>query len=906
MPPRHRTVPGTSGHKGTRTKRFRPWRAVLLAIILLFLAGLVAGSIYIFRLYQSLPSVANLGTLMSQNSTIYGLNDQPVMTLQGQQNRVAIPLSQISKTMQEAIVATEDKRFWTNVGIDPRSILRSALADLRHGSAVQGASTISEQLGKSLFLTDNKGFSYKIKEILLGLDLERTYTKPEILDMYLNQIYLGEGAFGVDAAARTYFGVSASQLDLPQAALLAGLPKAPSLYDPYVNPKLAIQRRNVVLGLMAQQGYITAAQASAAARAPLNLVGVGPGGVSNNDNAYFVDDVVRILLKHFTQNQVYSGGLKIYTTLDPAIQAAAVHAINAVMGPAKVPVPEPEAAVIAMDPTTGYVLADVGGRTHPYAMGLNRATGDFRGDFYRQTGSSIKPLAEYTTAIENGYTPLSVIDDGPWLLVHGKPWPTNDDFIYRGRITLAEALAISDNNASVRLLKDVGVNAGFYTATKKFGLPLIGSGAVNDRNLAMGIGGLTRGVTVLQMADAYSTFDNQGVRPKPIFVRKVLNQSGDLLWSDPPQLHAEISPQVAYVMTKMMEGVIQYGTGDPDAQIGRPAAGKTGTSSNGVDGWFVGYVPGLVVAAWEGNDNHQPQPGVYGATYAGPIWRLTMLGALAHQKARNFPRPNGLARITVDIKSGLLPSPLTPAKYIKTFWAVAGTQPTKISNVWTKATVTKQDPHELYSPACVGLTPMTRVFLKRPTDILIGPRYQLPIDASLWVPTKSCTGQTVPAHVGRHLPGSAGQNATPAGSGSGAAGTSTTPATATGSTQTTPSTSPSSPSTSAGSSTQSPASSPGTTTQNPASNAPVQLNLTIQNDLFSPPTLQAPVNSKITLLIQNQDAVPYSFDLPGFGIQGLNIPANGNAQVTFTSGPTGAYLFDLSGSPPVDGVLNIR
>ncbi len=883
--PPPRREPGSSARR-----RVRWGRLVWIFALTVVLGGAVAATLYGESLAKSLPSVTGLEPLAGRGTTIYDLKGKAIYTLQGTQNRQPVPLSQIPLNLQHAIIAAEDKRFYQNHGFDILGLIRSVLADIRHQAPVQGASTITEQLAKILYLKDNRSLSYKIKELILGVELSRYYTKSEVLEMYLNNVYLGQGTFGVGAAAEAYFGKPVSQLDLAQCALLAGLPQAPSLYDPYVNPKLARMRQAYVLDRMVAQGYITRAQARAAEAEPLQLASATVN--TSYPDPYFIDDVIRILLQHFPESEIYNGGLKVYTTLRPSIYQDIQHAMNAELGQPRVPIPEPEAAAVVMDPHTGYVLAEVGGRTHPVMMGLNRANSSL---FLRQTGSAIKPLAEYTTAIEQGESPSTIIDDGPWMLLHGKPWPHNDNYVYQGRIPMSEALAISDNNASVRLLHRVGINAAFNTATKKFGLPLVSSGPKNDRNLAMGIGGLTRGVTPMQMVDAYATFPNMGSRPTPILVRKVTDSQGNLLWADPPHLTPEITPQVAYLMIKMMEGVVKYGTGDPVAQIGRPDAGKTGTSSGGADCWFVGFTPQLVMGVWEGYDTVKPQPGGYGATLAAPIWRYVMMAALRHQPVEHFTRPSGLITVNVDTKSGLLPSRLTPRQYIRPALFIKGNQPTRVSNVWVQEKVLKNNHHLLWEPGCPG-KPVMVTFLRRPTNIFIGPNFQLPVDAKLWPPTRTCTGAVV-GHGSIRIPGGF------SGSSGGGTGSSTASGQGSSSSASPQGANPSSPGTTPSGSGQGTGSGAGSTQGTSATGA---VTINIVNGAFTPQSVNVAPNQPVTLTVINQDSTQYRFSLPAMSVENQPIPAHSAVNIEVNTGPPGVDLFYLATVPPAQGLLNVQ
>ncbi len=807
----------------------------------------LAGAYLTIRVITTLPSVNTVGQ-ESTRSVIYDLAGQPVSYLWGQAAQ-PVPLSEIPIDLQDAIIATEDHAFYQNSGIDLKSIVRAALADLTHRAAVQGASTITEQLAKIHYLSNQKTLTRKIAEVILGLEIAHTYTKAQILDMYLNQVYLGEGATGVADASQVYFNKPVSQLTLGQAALIAGLPQAPSYLDPFVNLTAAVARQHVVLQNMVHYGYITEAQAQAAASAPLDLSHGTLASTTNYPYPWYVDTVVSTLLSHgFSMNQLLYGGLKIYTPLVPSIENDATNAVATVMNKAFGPiqpgvVPNNEAAVIVIDPHNGYVEAVVGGRVHNTILAFNRAT-----QAYRQTGSAIKPLAEYTTAILQGYTPGTIIDDGIWMFHNGVPWPQNDSKRYLGRITMQRALSLSDNNASVRLLSMVGIHNAFVTATQIFGLPLVAQGVRNDQTLAMGIGGLTKGVTPMQMAEAYTVFPNEGYRAIPIVVTKVVSPTGQVLFTDAPQLIHVLSAQVSYVMIKMMERMFVYGTArSPLLQINRPAAGKTGTTNRATDGWFIAFTPQLETVVWEGTDNNATQPGVYGATHAGPIWADLMRQVVANMPVEHFPRPPGIVQVTIDTKSGMLPSPLTPRQYNPVwlgyvvsnhYFYINGTQPTQQSNVWIQVQVDSADTSLLWTPGCPS-PPVTKVFLTRPTDIMTGPGMQLPIDSVLWPPTQSCTSGTTP-----------------------------------------------------------PASTPSSAT------------VFIQNGAATPTAISTTVGTTFSLTLQNADNVPYTFTLPAFGVGTQTVGANTSLTMTMNANQAGTYGWTLSptngATPTINGTLTVE
>lgn len=746
--------------KAKAQRRIRWGRIALLAALLVLLGGSGAVAYETYKAWQTLPSVQNLVALnaTSEDSVVYDKFGQPVATLHGVVNRVNVPLDQISPNLQNALIATEDHNFYHNPGFDITSIIRAAIVDAIHRAPVQGASTITEQLAKDLYLNNRKTLQRKIQEFLIGLELARTYSKQQILDMYLNEVYFGDGATGIYAAAKAYFNETPDQLTIGQAALLAGLPQAPSLYDPYVNPKLARIRQGQVLGAMVKWHYITQAQATAAYHQPWHLQsGSAAAGTQSQMYPYpwYIDHVIHILAqKGYSMNEIFNGGLKIYTALDPTMYTIAQNAVdywmNRNFGTSSLPVPNHQAAVVIEDPHTGNILAVIGGRTHVGAFPLNYATNR---SVQRSTGSSIKPLIDYTPAIAKGYTEMSVVQDVPiFQNVDGQAWwPQNDDHIYRGYIDLRDALAISDNDAAVHLLHDIGLSYGFNYAVQHFGLPLVPS----DMQLGAAIGGLKHGVNVLDMTQAYATFPNGGVRMRPVWITKVVNSAGAVVYQSTPQGTPEFSPQVAYVMNKMLERVLTptmlpgigpnaYATG-ANLGIGRPAAGKTGTNNNQADAWFMGYTPQLVVGVWEGNRQGEiPQPRTatgqpaYGAVAAGPIWRSIMeqINSQEHIPVEHFPKPSGIIYVpNISITSGLIAGPYTPAEDIQGGWFIRGTQPTAVGQTHYQARVVAANPQELWQPGC-GPS-VSSVFLKQESDWHTG--VPLPYDAKYWAPTQTCT-----------------------------------------------------------------------------------------------------------------------------------------------------------------------
>ncbi|MBX5437155.1 MAG: transglycosylase domain-containing protein [Alicyclobacillaceae bacterium] len=525
---------------------------------------------------------------------------------------------QIPTVLQNAIVATEDHNFWHSSSIDLRGLLRSAVVDLMTHSLSQGGSTIQMQLAKIVYLNSEKTFSRKLQQIALGVQINRHFTKQEILAMYLNRVYLGEGCVGVRQAAMRYFGIDLAThpeaLTLDQAALLAGLPRAPSAYDPLVNPKAALERRNQVLENMAKYGYITEQEAKAAEAKPL--------GVSYHDLAsdgwdthplftqFLFDYAQRVGI---SKEALLQGGLKIYTTVDPQTQ----NAIEKVFWsgeydqdfPAPVNGVPVQGAAVFIDPKTGGILGAAGSRRFGfYRDGLDRV-------FARsQPGSSIKPILEYAPAIESGkFGPDSILNNTPHDFGGGYV-PQNDDPNAPGQVTLRYALETSQNVASVWLLQQIGIDTGVRFAEND-GIPFTD----HDRQtLAIAIGGMEYGVTPLEMAQAYEPFANQGVQMQAHLINRVVNASGDLIYEAPVASKRIMSPQTAATMTQLMEDVVRYGTGRSAQVPGWGVAGKTGTVQWGAGltsehrdwvsrAWFDGYTPNMVGSVYIGYDKpHDP------------------------------------------------------------------------------------------------------------------------------------------------------------------------------------------------------------------------------------------------------------------------------------------------------------
>lgn len=558
------------------------------------------------------------------SSQIYDIHGNEIANIHAAENRRPIGINEIPKNLQNAFIAVEDNRFYDHIGIDPRGIVRAIWANIRGRTVTEGGSTITQQLAKNAYLTQDRTLKRKVQEVFLALQLERQYTKQEILELYMNQIYFGQGAYGVQAAARTYFGKDAKDLTLNECAMLAGIPKSPNYYSPVNNMDAATERKAVVLDQMVKYGYISDSEAAAAKKEPLHIAkNTNDGGKSAS---YFVDYVLQQLAEKYGDDAIYKDGLKIYTTIDMDMQAAAETAmknlptyftdVNGIV--------QPQGALVAIDPHTGYIKAMVGGRGTDQ---FNRAT-----QAVRQPGSAFKPFV-FAAALENKYTPESIIEDKP--LKVGSWEPQNYSRNFSGKVRLRDVVRWSLNVPTVRIAQDIGIDKAIFYAQEMGISTFVLDGATNDRNLATALGGMTRGVTPLELTSAYGTFANRGIHVKPVAILRVVSRTGKVLEEAERKEKSVMSADNAAALTAMLEDVIRRGTGTR-ANIGRPAAGKTGTTSDYHDAWFVGYIPDLVAGVWIGNDSVSDLHGMSGGMTPAVIWQAFMQKALAQMPIRSF------------------------------------------------------------------------------------------------------------------------------------------------------------------------------------------------------------------------------------------------------------------------------
>lgn len=624
----------TPRRRAKKAKKAGPLRRIRLfiALCLVVFAGLGFG--YIFAAYQSLPAVGN-NMRPAVSSQVFDSHGRLITTLHSDQNRLPIDINKVPQNLQNAFIAAEDNRFYEHIGIDPIGIFRAIFANLTNRGIAQGGSTITQQLAKNAFLSQEQTLKRKIQEAMLALEIEHKYSKKEILEMYMNQIYFGQGAYGIQTAAKTYFNKDVNELTLTQCAMLAGLPKSPNYYSPFNNLNEAKKRKNVVLDQMVKYGYVSAAEAEDAKNQDLGL-SKSHQSKEADEYASFIDYVSQQVAKKYGDDALYKEGLKIYTTMDVDKQHAAVRAMRNLPNnyTDENGLTQPQAAIVSIDPKTGHILAIVGGRGQD---SFNRAS-----MAVRQPGSAFKPFV-YLTALQHDMTPDTTMNDQP--VTYGSWSPKNAGGSYSGTMTLSDALAHSVNTIAVQLADQVGTK-NIIANAKKMGITTLDA---KDDNLAMALGGLTKGVTPLEMASAYGTFANKGVHVKPTAIVKILDRNGNVL-EDASTLEKEetktrvMSEREAYEMTTMLEGVIDHGTGTA-AAIGRPAAGKTGTTDDNKDAWFVGYTPDIVTAVWIGDDTGSHSLGeIYGGTIPAEIWKDYMSSATSDESGGDFSAPSGMER----------------------------------------------------------------------------------------------------------------------------------------------------------------------------------------------------------------------------------------------------------------------
>ncbi len=631
---------GLPSRKRPATKDKRViWRhpLFLLFAFLFFLVSLLIVGGYI-HFSKGLPDITRLSNYRYvQPIYIYDRNGKDLTSGAGIRYWT-VKAPQIPKVLKDAVVAVEDRRFYSHHGVDVVGIFRALWVNLRKGGISQGGSTITQQLAKNLFLTPQRTFKRKIQELILAQRIERYFTKDEILCLYLNSVYFGSGIYGIGPAARYYFNKDCSRLGLSEASLLAALLKAPEKYSPIRHPGLAYKRRKLVLESMVKCGFITMGKALEAASTPLPSRLYRDKGVRLASIGYFTDWVNERLVEILGEDRVKAGGLKVYTTLDVGLQSYGARALSSVLGSGAAGKKDPlQGALVAIDPHTGGILAMIGGISYKKSQ-YNRAVKAFR-----QPGSAFKPIV-YAAALSEGFAPETEIVDSP-VFIKGYN-PKNFDGIYRGPVTLTYALAHSINTVAVKVAQKIGIDKVRQMA-KGLGIT---SPLHSGPSLALG----TAEVNLLELTQVYAVFANKGKKVEAHGLVKVLDSQGNCLYSYESSGQLQVlSPEVALEITKMLASVITEGTGR-SAWIARPCAGKTGTSSDNRDAWFIGYTPQLVAGVWVGKDSGAPVPGLTGGRVAARIWKGFMTKALKGQPALDlWERQGPPERKIWDVQRGI-------------------------------------------------------------------------------------------------------------------------------------------------------------------------------------------------------------------------------------------------------------
>ena len=704
--------------------RWKVWAAFTLLLIGMWLSAVPPAVASVADPEKDLATLDRLEIFQpGEPSVLYGTRDDPFASL-APEFRIFVPLSQVPKLVQQAVLDIEDTEFYEHGAVSLKGMARAALRNLTAAKVKEGGSTITQQLAKSLFLSSERTFSRKVKEIQIAGEIERRYRKDKILEMYLNAIYFGGGAYGIEAAARTYFSKSVAQLNLPEAALLAGLIKAPSLYSPFADIARAKTRRDVVLTRMKTLRHISAAQANAASATPVSMK---PFFKGRGTAAYFVDYLRKELEPRYGRAALARGGLRIYTTLDLEMQRTAAEVLqNGVKGIEKTLAGrrkgsqrDPaglEGAFVAIEPATGEIRAMVGGLDYAKSQ-FNRAV-----QARRQPGSAFKPFV-YAAAFERGFTPATLVDDFPVSFSIPKnggyvEWsPENYDRKFRGPVTLREALEESINVPTVRLLEAVGVDPVAQLAHRM--------GIKSELRPEYGLGLGVSEVTALELTSAYTVFGNQGLRLPVSAIRRVTGPKGDVLETAPRAGERILSEEVAFLMTSLLQGAVERGTAKGGRVRGWQVAAKTGTTQDAADLWFVGYTPRLAAGLWVGYD----QPRAIGSNetagrLAAPVWADFMRRALRGVPNQTLPIPEGILPVRVNYHTGLPTDPSDAGGITEYF--IRGALPEREGPLPIVPTAPPDSPPPAVAPAAGPPTPSA--------SVRSGPRASPPPPAVRWAP----------------------------------------------------------------------------------------------------------------------------------------------------------------------------
>ncbi|MFW6278981.1 MAG: penicillin-binding protein 1A [Bacillota bacterium] len=646
-----------------------------LAVILLILSlgfGIFIGAIT--YIVQETPDISNYKG--AQETTRIYSADGDILSRFFTEDRVYVPLKRIPADLTKAVVAIEDTNFYSHNGIDVWGIVRALITNIRQGRSAQGGSTITQQLARNALLSFEKTYYRKIQEAYLALQFEHLYTKPEILEMYLNEIFMGHSAYGVQTAARQYFDKNVWELTLSESALIAGLPQSPNNYSPFNNMEASLKRRNRVLQRMKKIDFITEEEYEQARNEEIDIE------FENEDketNTVYFENYIKSQLKNILEDiygsegsqMIYGGGLQVYTTLDLEMQKYAEKAYQQALDKKEGYIPsltrdnskdklQPQGALVSLEAETGAIRAMIGGRGNDQ---FNRAV-----QSKRQPGSAFKPFV-YTTALQQDYSPASIINDIPVILEtdDGRKYaPRNYDNRYKGFISARTGLAESINLAAVKLARDLGIN-NIINVASQLGISTFEESDKSDSRYSVALGGLNKGVIPLEIASAYSVFASNGVKKNPFAIEKILDSRDNVIYRAKPNKKVVLDEDTSFLINSMLESVITDGTGwRIDQSIDHPVAGKTGTTNKNTDAWFVGYTPRLVTAIWIGEDTNLPMDKEHGYSqtigsgHAVMLWRDYMKQVLDDQPKQDFTKPKNIEEVEIDPVTGLLPNDSTP------------------------------------------------------------------------------------------------------------------------------------------------------------------------------------------------------------------------------------------------------
>lgn len=664
----------------TKRKKCIVWAASVIAL----LAAAVLAFVLVFDVAHWQRLDPQRLHALAQTSTLYDRNGELISELRGTENRTVVSLSEVPLRTQQAFLAAEDLRFYSHRGIDLYRIFGALVSNIRSGSFSEGASTITQQLAKLTHLSAEKTIRRKLEEVFLALQIERAYSKDEILELYLNTVYFGRGAYGIQAAARSYFGVDASELTLSQSAALAATIKAPSAYAPHTNPETNRSRRIYILETMLENGMISQEECD---EAKAESVWVLAQQEETVFESWYADEALRASqeLLGLSADEVLNGGFEIHTALDPALQAAADSVYqDGSLFPANASDGTPvQSAMAVIDTASGAIRAMVGGRDYAVRRGLNRAT-----QMRRQPGSALKPLAVYGPALELGYTTASVLLDEKTSFNGYTPQNAGDR--YYGRVTMRTAIRNSLNTTAVRLLDEIGIESGIEYLSR-MGIPSQDS----DKNLSLALGSMTYGVTPVELAAAYVPYANGGIYHEPYCIERIVSADGHVVYEREENARRVISEQNAYLMTSLLQSVVTSGTGTRMLSAGTPVAGKTGTVSmtgGNRDIWMAAYTPELSVSVWMGFDqtdaSHKIPNGITGGKNTASLAAAFLKQVYADRDKPDFTTPDGIVWLTIDKRalttrgSVLLASDSTPKEYRLSEVFATSNRPYSVSDLW--------------------------------------------------------------------------------------------------------------------------------------------------------------------------------------------------------------------------------